>query len=96
MHPAAVARHACHCVLSNVPCAVLLQGEARKNLLRTHTTAISSRMLYRVANELKETGVFRPRKFFRCAIVRGTFCRFLGGVVGGLWILYRGRAVGVL
>lgn len=40
------------------------EDEARKNLLRTHTTAISSRMLYRVAQELKSTGEFRSRKFF--------------------------------
>ncbi len=40
------------------------EEESKKNLLRTHTTAISSRMLYRVAQEMKETGVFRPRKFF--------------------------------
>ena len=40
------------------------EEESKKNLLRTHTTAISSRMLYRVAQEMKETGKFRPRKFF--------------------------------
>jgi phenylalanyl-tRNA synthetase alpha chain len=40
------------------------EDESKKNLLRTHTTAISSRMLDRVAQELKETGVFRPRRFF--------------------------------
>ncbi|KAK4881073.1 hypothetical protein RN001_004392 [Aquatica leii] len=34
--------------------------EARKNLLRTHTTAVSARMLYKVAQE-KE---FKPVKFF--------------------------------
>jgi len=40
--------------------------EAKKNLLRTHTTAVSARMLYRVAQEYKEAGgeVFRPAKFF--------------------------------
>nr|WCZ58720.1 phenylalanine-tRNA ligase alpha subunit [Seculamonas ecuadoriensis] len=35
-------------------------AEAKKNLLRTHTTAVSSRMLKAVAEE----PVFRPRKFF--------------------------------
>eukprot|EP00177_Eucheuma_denticulatum_P003996 GFKZ01007220.1.p1 GENE.GFKZ01007220.1~~GFKZ01007220.1.p1 ORF type:complete len:544 (-),score=92.44 GFKZ01007220.1:115-1644(-) len=36
------------------------EEEARKNILRTHTTAVSSRMLYRLAQE-KE---FKPRKYF--------------------------------
>eukprot|EP00397_Hematodinium_sp_SG-2012_P017533 GEMP01017934.1.p1 GENE.GEMP01017934.1~~GEMP01017934.1.p1 ORF type:complete len:504 (+),score=100.36 GEMP01017934.1:67-1578(+) len=40
------------------------ENEARKNLLRTHTTAVSTRMLYQVGEEYKKTGVFRPRKFF--------------------------------
>jgi len=40
------------------------EEESRKNLLRTHTTADSSRTLYRVAQEFKKTGVFQPRKFF--------------------------------
>lgn len=39
-------------------------AEARKNVLRTHTTAISSRYLWQMAQELKRTGVFRPRKLF--------------------------------
>lgn len=34
-------------------------AEAEKNLLRTHTTAVSSRMLYRLAQE-----GFRPAKYF--------------------------------
>merc|ERR1712232_1117481 len=34
--------------------------EAQKNLLRTHTTAVSSRMLYRLAQQ-KE---FTPKKYF--------------------------------
>lgn len=34
--------------------------EAKKNILRTHTTAVSSRMLYRLAKDDE----FRPRKFF--------------------------------
>ena len=37
---------------------------AKKNLLRTHTTAVSARMLYKVAQEYKETGTFKPAKFF--------------------------------
>jgi len=38
--------------------------EAEKNLLRTHTTAVSSRMLYQLAEEYKRTGVFTPKKYF--------------------------------
>lgn len=38
--------------------------EAKKNLLRTHTTAVSARMLYKVAQDYKQTGTFRPAKFF--------------------------------
>lgn len=36
------------------------EQEARKNILRTHTTAVSSRMLYKLAQEPQ----FRPRKYF--------------------------------
>jgi phenylalanyl-tRNA synthetase alpha chain len=36
------------------------EGEARKNILRTHTTAISSQMLYKLAQQ-KE---FKPIKYF--------------------------------
>ena len=39
-------------------------SEAEKNLLRTHTTAVSSRMLYRLAQEVQKSGTFRPAKFF--------------------------------
>jgi len=35
--------------------------EAFKNLLRTHTTAVSSRMLYQLANQ---PGGFKPKKYF--------------------------------
>ncbi len=35
------------------------ESEAEKNLLRTHTTAVSSRMLYKLAQE-----GFRPAKYF--------------------------------
>ena len=38
--------------------------EAKKNLLRTHTTAVSARVLYKVAQDYKETGTFKPAKFF--------------------------------
>jgi phenylalanyl-tRNA synthetase alpha chain len=38
--------------------------EATKNILRTHTTASSSRMLFELAQEFKATGVFTPRKYF--------------------------------
>jgi phenylalanyl-tRNA synthetase alpha chain len=37
------------------------RAEAMKNLLRTHTTAISSQMLYQLA---KQPGGFQPAKFF--------------------------------
>jgi phenylalanyl-tRNA synthetase alpha chain len=40
------------------------ESEARKNLLRTHTTAVSSRMLYQLAQEYKKDGKFTPKKFF--------------------------------
>lgn len=36
------------------------EDEARKNILRTHTTAVSSRMLYLLAQEEE----FKPRKYF--------------------------------
>ena len=39
-------------------------SEAEKNLLRTHTTAVSSRMLYRLAQEVQRSGTFRPAKYF--------------------------------
>jgi phenylalanyl-tRNA synthetase alpha chain len=39
-------------------------SEAEKNLLRTHTTAVSSRMLYRLAQEVQKSGTFRPAKLF--------------------------------
>lgn len=38
--------------------------EATKNILRTHTTAISAQMLYKLAKETKESGVFKPKKYF--------------------------------
>ena len=38
--------------------------EAKKLIFRTHTTAVSSRMLNKMAKEFKETGVFKPRKLF--------------------------------
>lgn len=37
---------------------------SKTNLLRTHTTAVSSRLLYDLAQEYKKTGVFTPKKFF--------------------------------
>lgn len=37
------------------------RGEAYKNLLRTHTTAISSQMLYKLANQ---PGGFKPARYF--------------------------------
>ncbi|KAF0983545.1 hypothetical protein FDP41_010610 [Naegleria fowleri] len=38
--------------------------EAKKNLLRTHTTAVSSRYLRELGKELQSGVPFRPRKFF--------------------------------
>ena len=40
--------------------------EAQKNILRTHTTAVSARMLYKVAQEHKnsKSETFKPVKFF--------------------------------
>lgn len=40
------------------------EEETMKNILRTHTTAVSSRMLYGLAEEYKKTGKFTPKKFF--------------------------------
>jgi len=40
------------------------EDEARKNILRTHTTAVSSRVLHRIAQDYKTTGVFKARKCF--------------------------------
>lgn len=40
------------------------EDEARKNILRTHTTAVTSRVLNRLAEDYKKTGVFKPRKCF--------------------------------
>jgi phenylalanyl-tRNA synthetase alpha chain len=38
--------------------------ETKKNILRTHTTAVSSQMLYKLAQECQETGEFKPMKYF--------------------------------
>jgi len=40
------------------------EAETRKNLLRTHTTAVSSRMLYQLAQDCKKEGKFTPKKYF--------------------------------
>jgi len=40
------------------------EEETMKNILRTHTTAVSSRMLYKLAEEYKKEGKFTPKKFF--------------------------------
>ena len=40
---------------------IFKEEEARKNLLRTHTTAISAQMLYKLANQ---EGGFKPAKYF--------------------------------
>jgi len=38
--------------------------EGKKNLLRTHTTAVSARYLKQIADDYEKTGVFKPKKFF--------------------------------
>mmetsp|Transcript_22505 Transcript_22505/g.36014 ORF Transcript_22505/g.36014 Transcript_22505/m.36014 type:complete len:570 (-) Transcript_22505:299-2008(-) len=38
--------------------------EAMKNILRTHTTAVSSQMLYKMAQEYQAEGKFTPKKYF--------------------------------
>jgi phenylalanyl-tRNA synthetase alpha chain len=38
--------------------------EANKNILRTHTTAVSAQMLFKIAQDYKETGIFKPVKLF--------------------------------
>jgi phenylalanyl-tRNA synthetase alpha chain len=40
------------------------EEEARKNILRTHTTAVSARTLYKMGQDYKRTGEFIPRKYF--------------------------------
>jgi phenylalanyl-tRNA synthetase alpha subunit len=45
----------------NQPNSEFQRGEATKNLLRTHTTAVSARMLYQLANQ---PGGFTPQKLF--------------------------------
>ena len=40
------------------------KDEAEKNILRTHTTAVSSRVLYKMAQDYKKTGKFVPKKYF--------------------------------
>lgn len=40
------------------------EEESRKNILRTHTTAVSARVLYEIGQEYKKTGKFRARKCF--------------------------------
>ena len=41
-----------------------MANEAEKNILRTHTTAVSSRVLYKMAQDYKKTGKFVPKKYF--------------------------------
>merc|ERR1712224_469562 len=40
------------------------EEEARKNILRTHTTAVSARTLYAMGEEYQKTGIFTPKKYF--------------------------------
>ncbi len=37
---------------------------AQKNILRTHTTAVSARVLFKLAEDYKKTGKFVPKKYF--------------------------------
>jgi len=40
------------------------EDESRKNILRTHTTAVSARVLQKIAQDYKRTGTFKARKCF--------------------------------
>jgi len=40
------------------------EDEARKNVFRTHTTGVSSRMLYQLAKEFNLSGEFKCKKLF--------------------------------
>ncbi len=40
------------------------ETETKKNVFRTHTTAVSSRMLYKLAETIKKEGKFTPKKYF--------------------------------
>lgn len=40
------------------------EDEARKNMLRTHTTAVSARVLHKMAEDFKKDGFFTPKKYF--------------------------------
>ncbi|KAF4671189.1 hypothetical protein FOZ61_005412 [Perkinsus olseni] len=40
------------------------EEESRKNILRTHTTAVSTRVLYEMGQDYIRTGVFKPKKCF--------------------------------
>jgi phenylalanyl-tRNA synthetase alpha chain len=40
------------------------KDEAKKNILRTHTTAVSTRMLYQLGQEVQAGKAFEPKKYF--------------------------------
>jgi phenylalanyl-tRNA synthetase alpha chain len=40
------------------------EDEARKNIMRTHTTAVSARTLHEIAEDYKKTGVVKCKKLF--------------------------------
>ena len=40
------------------------EEETLKNILRTHTTAVSSRMLFKLAQDFKNNNIFTPKKYF--------------------------------
>ncbi len=37
---------------------------SKRNVFRTHTTAVTARMLTLLGEETKKTGVFKPKKYF--------------------------------
>ena len=40
------------------------RAEAEKNMLRTHTTAVSAKMLKKLGEQFMKTGTFQPKKYF--------------------------------
>lgn len=40
------------------------EEESRKNVLRTHTTAVTAKMLYNIGQDYKKNGILKPVKFF--------------------------------
>lgn len=40
------------------------EKESSRNVLRTHTTAVSAQMLYQLAQDYRKTGIFTPKRYF--------------------------------